>query len=52
MLIEVPKSYRTWIKASAGAFNTSRDTFALQSISPMNREVAAAFLPHPALGIQ
>jgi hypothetical protein len=51
-LIEVPNSYRTWIKASAGAFNTSRDTFALQSISPMIREVAAAFLPHPALGMQ
>ena len=52
IFIEVPNSYRTWIKASAGASNTSRDTFALQSISPMSREVAATFLPHPALGMQ
>jgi hypothetical protein len=52
MFIEVPNSYRTWIKASAAASNASRDTFALQSISPMSREVAATFLPHPALGMQ
>jgi hypothetical protein len=52
MFIEVPNSYRTWIKASAGASNTSRDTFALQSISPTSREVAATFLPHLALGMQ
>jgi hypothetical protein len=52
IFIEVPNSYRTWIKASAGASNIFRDTFALQSISPMSREVAATFLPHPALGMQ
>jgi hypothetical protein len=52
MSTEVPDSYRTWIKASAGASNTSRDAFALQSISPMSREVAATLLPHPALGMQ
>jgi hypothetical protein len=52
IFVEVPNSYRTWIKASAGASNTSRDTFALQSISPTSREVAATFLPHLALGMQ
>jgi hypothetical protein len=31
---------------------TSRDAFTLQSISPMRREIAATFLPHPALGMQ
>jgi hypothetical protein len=40
---EVPNSYRTWIKASAGASNTSRDTFALQSISPMSAKSRQRF---------
>jgi hypothetical protein len=40
-------SYRTWIRASVGAYNTLRDTLVLL-ISPMGREVAATFLPHPA----
>ena len=31
---------------------SSRRDLALQSISPMIRKVAAAFLPHPALGMQ
>ena len=40
---EVPNSYRTWIKASAGASNTSRDTFALQLISPMSAKSRQRF---------
>jgi hypothetical protein len=52
LFIEVPTSERTCIKASAGASDTSRDAFTLQSISPMRREIAATFLPHPALGMQ
>jgi hypothetical protein len=34
-----------------GAYNTLRDTLVLL-ISPMGREVAATFLPHPAPGMQ
>src|SRR6266436_7087475 len=44
-------SYRTWIRTSVGAYNTLRDTLVLSS-SPMGREVAATFLPHPAPGMQ
>jgi hypothetical protein len=53
IFIQVPNSYRTWIRASAGALPTPpEETFALQLISPMSREVVATFLPYPALGMQ
>jgi len=32
-----------------GAYDTFRDAVVLQLISPMSREVAATFLPHPTL---
>jgi hypothetical protein len=51
--IEVPKQLSDEDQVLGGVLPTPpEDTFALQSISPMIREVAATFLPHPALGMQ
>ena len=40
---QVPNSYRTWIKVSAGASNISRGIFALQSISPISAKSRQRF---------
>jgi hypothetical protein len=51
--VEVPKQLSDVDQGLGGVLPTPpEETFAIQSISPMIREVAAAFLPHPALGMQ
>src|SRR5260370_33563919 len=50
--IEVPNSYRTWIKASAGTSHTAPDSIAVQSISPMRPEDHATPLPHLGMGMR
>jgi hypothetical protein len=49
--VEVPKQLSDVDQGLDGVLPTPpEDTFAFHSISQMIREVAAAFLPHPALG--